>query len=73
VQRLRLPRRLSELLNASGETADDVTAGERRLHGGRRQPAFKIIKRSTCFDPGNDLQLAELGITHHQDRVIGIG
>jgi hypothetical protein len=33
VQHPWLPCRLSELLDAGGQTANDVAAGERRLHG----------------------------------------
>jgi hypothetical protein len=72
VQRLRLTRRLSELLDAGRQTADDVTASERGLHGRGRQPAFKIIKHATRFEASDDLELVKLRITHHQDRMIGI-
>src|SRR5215213_1235293 len=72
VQCPRLARRLSELLNAGGQTADDVTASEGGLHGCCRQAAFKIIKHSPCRDAGNDLQPVELRITYDKDGVIGI-
>jgi hypothetical protein len=43
MERPRLPRGLPELLDASRQSADDVTAGERGLHGCGRQTALKII------------------------------
>src|SRR5215216_3755426 len=73
VQRPWLPRGLPELLDTDSQTADDVAAGERSLHGRRRQTTFKIIKYSAGCDAGNDLQPAKLRVAHHQHRMIRIG
>src|SRR5215207_3659873 len=67
VQGSRLTGRLTELLDAGRQTADDVAAGERGLHGGGRQATFKIAEHSAGCDACDDLQLVELRITHHQD------
>jgi hypothetical protein len=67
VQHLRLTGRLSKLLDANRETAHDVAAGKRGLHGRGREAAFKIAEQAAGLDTCDNLQLAELQITHHQD------
>ena len=66
VQRPRLTCRLSELLNAGCQTANDVPAGKRGLHGRGRQATFKIAKHSASCYAGDNLQLVELWIAHDQ-------
>jgi hypothetical protein len=43
MERPRLPRSFSELLDANSQPADNVTNGKGGLHGCRCQAAFKII------------------------------
>jgi len=43
------------------------------IYGRSRQAAFKITESPAGLTAGHDLQLVELRIAHHQDRMIRIG
>jgi len=72
MERPRLACGLPQLLNAGSQATDNVSTGERGLHGCGRQAALKIIQYPPRADAGHNFQPVKLWVAQHQHGMIRI-